>query len=596
MGFFDKTKNNKEPALDKPNVAEKDLPNLKHIKPKILFVDLPGKCSQALINKGFNVTNGTLGKPYKVEKSSKYLQVKCEKSIPNQSEQEIIVIDLLCETADSEAKGEVMRPASELDIWAKCDRGVIDPRVVNACFAADDFGRILDSGGAFVIFLDRNYFINLVYGKIEYGNLSIEKELNWNTLGFLEALKDLVITNDNGEEMFISDKNTSLGKLLDEHLENGKFFCTIQDRYNRSTWSPIAKNKHGDVIALEKSLDNGGTIILLPQIANKSEFLVKFFTSVLPETCPKLFPSIEKGKWCHKKEYELKNVLSILEEKSELERETKLKLINLDRQLVHERNLNGWIHDLLTGTGDPLVSAVEKALNEIGFQKVIDVDKDRDKAGKSRREDLQILDKSPIVIVDVKGISNFPSDEDVLQAAKHAMIRMKELSRTDIESLSIINHQRHLPPLDRDNSMPFRQEIIDAAETQFQGLMTSWDLYRILINKRKFNWKFEDVMPIFYRTGRIPITPENYKFIGKVTKVWKDKFGLIIEEGELNLGDKISIEFPIEFMETILDSIYVNDNNVTNAKVNDRVGLIWPPIENKLREGMSVFKVIERTI
>lgn len=596
MGLFDKTISDKKKPVDQPIVQENQPTKLKHPKPKILFVDLPSECSQALINKGFNVTNGTFGTPYKVEKSSSYQQVKCEKNIHNQSEQEIIVVDLHYEAADSEPKGEIARPASELDIWAKCDRGVIDPRVVNACFAANDFDRILDSGGAFVIFLDRNLFINLIWGKIEYRELSIQKELDFNILGFLTALNDIVITNDSGQEMFICDKNTSLGKLLDEHLENGKFLCTIQDRYGRDIWTPIAKNKHGDVIALEQSFDNGGSIILLPQIANKSEFLVKFFTSVLPETCPKLFPSIEKGKWCHKKEYELKNVLNILEEKDKLEQETKLKLLELDLQLVNERNLNGWIHDLLTGTGDQLVAAVEKALIEIGFQKVIDVDKERDKAGKSRREDLQILDKSPIIIVDVKGINNFPSDEDALQAAKHAMIRMKELNRTDIESLSIINHQRHLPPLDRDNSMPFRQEIIDAAETQFQGLMTSWDLYRILINKRKLNWKFEDVMPIFYRTGRFVITPENYKFIGKVTMVWKDKFGLIIEEGELSLGDKISIEFPVEFIEATVSSIYVDDNNVTNAKINDKVGLRWLTSENKLREGMSVFTVTDRTI
>src|SRR5690606_33742325 len=95
---------------------------------------------------------------------------------------------------------------------------------------------------------------------------------------------------------------------------------------------------------------------------------------------------------------------------------------------------------------------------------VVDVDEERDREGKSRREDLQITDRSPTLIVDIKGIGGYPGDEDALQASKHASIRMKEWKRTDVNGLSIINHQRHLPPLERENQMPFRQELLHAAE------------------------------------------------------------------------------------------------------------------------------------
>jgi hypothetical protein len=595
MRLFGKSKIDKN-ATSNMIISEKQKIELKHSKPKILFVDLPQDCTEALISKGFNVQNGTFGKPYKVPKSSNYIQVLRQNRIPNQSEQEIIVIDLLNKEPYQEPRGEQLHPETELDFWAKCDKGIIDTRVVSALSVYDDFNRTLISGGVFVVFLDKDLRADFVQGRTGrmHGSwqLMIEQELNLNVLSFLEPLEEISILNDDGQEITVLDKSSPLGRLLNDHISNGKFTCTVSSKYRGDqNWQPIALNKHNNPVALERKFENGSWIILLPQIANKAEFLQKLITSVLPDTYPKLFPTLEKGNWCHREEYELTSILEVLEEKENLEQETKRKLIELEQRLISERKLNGWIHDLLTGTGDQLVWAVEKALNEIGFQNVVDGDKDRDSTGKSRREDLQIVDNSPLLIIDVKGISNFPSDEDALQAAKHAMIRMKELNRTDIESLSIINHQRHLPPLERDNTMPFRQEIIDAAETQYQGLMTSWDLYRILINKRKLGWQFKDVMPIFYRNGRCSILPENYQFIGKVVKVWTDKFGLIIEQNELNVGDKISIEFPVEFIETTVTSIFVSDANVNKAKIADKAGLQWLNNHYKLREGMSVFKV-----
>jgi hypothetical protein len=210
----------------------------------------------------------------------------------------------------------------------------------------------------------------------------------------------------------------------------------------------------------------------------------------------------------------------------------------------------------------------------------------------TRREDLQIDDRSPLLVIDVKGISNYPSDADALQASKHAAIRMREMSRTDIDGLSIINHQRYLPPLDRENAMPFRQELIDAAMEQNIGLMTAWDLYRLIRNSIKFGWDSEDVKPIFYRKGRVDIYPQHYQYIGKIEVVWTDKFGVVIEEEtELRLGDRIAIQFLTEFEESPVDSIYVNDNPVDKANVHDPAGLPWPAGKPRLHKGQRVFRI-----
>jgi hypothetical protein len=93
----------------------------------------------------------------------------------------------------------------------------------------------------------------------------------------------------------------------------------------------------------------------------------------------------------------------------------------LQEQIQLERETNKYFFELATATGDELVAAVLRALKEVGFTKVIDVDQQLEKEQKSRpkSEDIQIHDSSPILIVEVKGIVGTPSDEDALAVEKY---------------------------------------------------------------------------------------------------------------------------------------------------------------------------------
>ena len=195
------------------------------------------------------------------------------------------------------------------------------------------------------------------------------------------------------------------------------------------------------------------------------------------------------------------------------------------------------------------------------------------------------------MIVDIKGIGGLPSDADALQADKHATIRMREWKKTDVTALSIINHQRHLPPLDRENNMPFRQEILDHAEESQLGLITTWDLFRLVRSFQNNGWKPEHVKPLFYRKGRIGIIPDHYKAIGKVSHVWKKAFSMIIENGELKVNDHLAFELASEFEEREVASLQIADNSVQSAGVGNDVGVkTTTPLPN-LKKGMPVYVV-----
>ena len=407
--------------------------------------------------------------------------------------------------------------------------------------------------------------------------LSVEQKFPQDVWHFLSELSDITVTNDHGKEMHSFENESAIARLVAEHLEGGHFSCTLDGGYrSEDEWKTLAQNKFGHSVAICRCRSIKGSVIVLPQIADRTGFLTKLLTNVLPEIAPHLFLHIEKGKWTHLPEYELARVIELKAKQVEVEKEAKAEISALENELLKERAASGWIHDLLTGTDVALVEAVKKALGVLGFTKLIDVDEERDREGKSRREDLQIHDQSPLLVVDIKGIGGFPSDDDALQADKHAAIRMRELKRTDVVGLSIINHQRHIPPLERDNAMPFRQELLDAAEERTLGLMTAWDLYRLVMNSKKLGWRSEHVKPVFYKKGRIDAVPGHYQYIGTIARAWTDKFGVAIEQGELHVGDRVAVEFPIEFEEIPMDSIRVDDIDVEHAKSGDPVGVLWP--------------------
>ena len=164
---------------------------------------------------------------------------------------------------------------------------------------------------------------------------------------------------------------------------------------------------------------DNGLIIVLPQLANKTELLEELLVNVLPELSPHLFPE-SGGKWIHLPTYELAAVNQIVSEQARIKDEAQEKIELLDQKIIEERARDGWLFDLLTGTDVELVEAVKKALTEIGFDKIRDVDEEQDRLGKSRREDLQILDQKPVLVVDIKGVGGGVADDDVLQADKHA--------------------------------------------------------------------------------------------------------------------------------------------------------------------------------
>jgi hypothetical protein len=244
---------------------------------------------------------------------------------------------------------------------------------------------------------------------------------------------------------------------------------------------------------------------------------------VLPDLSPHLFPHAEGARWVQRPEYELPEALELWNQIQRIQEAARQKVAELETAIAESRAGMGYLHDLIRGKDRPLVSAVKKTLETLGFQRVVDVDDELEKAGDAgtKREDLQIHDDSPTLLVEVKGIAGLPRDSEALQVWKYVAPRMKEWKRTDIQGLAIINHQRNLPALDRDNKPPFREDVLTNAQEQEFGLLTTWDLFRLARSYLRNGWKHEHIKDLFYQSGRSEPIPRHYAFIGVVEHFWE---------------------------------------------------------------------------
>jgi hypothetical protein len=580
-----------------PQMVSEPAPKYQH--PKILLIDLEDTARKTFENEGYNVAIGTFGRPYKVEKHSGYQPVVMKPALPNFTEQEIIVLDLVPDEPTPNPPAEKSKPMEELDWWAKCSDGVIDPRPRAMAMVHEQFDRILQNGGAFVVFSDSRERQALVWARNynRYNGLSIDQEIHYNNWSFLSILSHLTVSNDHGEEIRPVAKDWPIARLLADYLGGASFCCTFSAGWHiEEQWCVLAENKYGAAVAglispAEKS--KRGWIFILPRIPDKAGFLAAFLKNILPDLSPALFPHAEGQRWVHRTDYELPSVLDKARAISSIQDEAAQKIMELEKAIEAERNAHKFFYDLLRETGSNLVIAVQRALAFLGFTNVVDVDAEAKNSGNasSLREDLRIHDISPVLVVDVKGVAGKPADAEALQAQKHAFIYIQEQNRADVRGLTIINHQRMLPPLDRDNDTPFRKEILDNAIQVKLGLMTTWDLFRLVRGFSRYSWKADQVKPLFYMAGRIFPIPRHYEYLGKVKQVWKKAFSVPIENGTLTVGDRISIEFPVDFEEQSVASLRLNDLDVKSAGAGNEVGILRDEAATRIKAELPVFRI-----
>lgn len=585
------------------NKAEKSKQgySIKYKKPKILFIDFLDAAYGYAKSKGYNVYLGTFGSPFKVTKGSGYLPIICNSKLPNYTEQEIIFIDLMPPEALESPEGHEPISTGEKKFWGKTNTGIIDPRSSIMFMVSKDFDRILWYGGLFVIFA-QSRGRNVYWGRETYDkSVSIDTNVHIDNWSFLSVFspENFDIKSDNGTEIIPVDFDHPLPHFLRRNLDGASFEATFKPDYGiKENWIPLLKNKYDEVVGGLYAPENSrGRILVLPQlsVSVKVKRVIELLNNVLPEISPHLFPHIEGSRWVEREEYELEPVLNYKKEKNEVKKRVENELVALDEKIKKEREELGFLHEILTQSGDALVKSVEKCLRFIGFKNVVNVDEEIQgkKSKTGLQEDLQVKDKPPILLIEVKGMLGLPSEGDVIQVHKYVTRRMKEWKDTNIRGVSIINHHRKIPTLERDNKNVFTNEQIGDVENNDITVLTTWDLFLLVRGMIKWNWNPKVIQKLLYIKGKMSRIPENYTYLGEIVHYWEkiNVVGIEIHEDKLSKGDRIGYIIPDGYLEEEVSSIQVEHEDVNEAASGQAVGIETKYGKGLLKKGTVVCKI-----
>ena len=429
-------------------------------------------------------------------------------------------------------------------------------------------------------------FKEIDYAICEVHQYSDEHETHNN----YEHLRNFRSTQLYGTEVKLCDNKIS--KTLFETFLNDIEYCEtywkptirINDKeVDDKHFIPLLETKSGSIISYLWATDNDITI-MLPQTKRKIEMLQVVFQEILYKYFSEYFPEVAESAWINNPSCLLPNQFSLLQEKTKLEDKYKEDLANIERRIQDNNNKYGYLHVLLTGTDDELVSAVITFLKWLGFENVIDKDKYLDKD--FNEEDIQIeVPNGGLLLLEVKGINGTSTDAQCSQISKVVHRRSREQKRFDVHGLYVVNNEKNIAP-EKRTTPPFNEQQIKDAEYDERGLCYTWRLFNLFFEIEEGIIRKEEARNALFVNGLIDFRPQVIE-VGIPYKYYNQHSIACVEikEHVVNVGDYFYYKDDIRWKKVKILSIQQESKNVESA-TNGRFGF---KLEQRVPDGETLY-------
>jgi len=205
-------------------------------------------------------------------------------------------------------------------------------------------------------------------------------------------------------------------------------------------------------------------------------------------------------------------------------------------------------------------------------------------------EDIQIDIPEGLLIIECKGIGGTSTDSDFNQISKIKHRRCKERGKFDVYALYLVNHQRYLPPLSRQNP-PFSIEQIHDAINDERGLLTTWQLFNLYFDIENKIITRDEVKSAMLSYGFVEFKPSNLIYLDEPKELFQNGTICIINinEIELSVKDSIYIEKNGKFEISKILDIQINSKSVPTAST----GEIGIKLDKKVNKNAKLWKKVE---
>lgn len=559
-------------------------------RPQILSLSLTEKANQLLVEKGYDVYKGSLGKLIDT-KNKRYEGRYCLANFdfpPNFHEFDIVIVDLSNEEKISYSEKENIRlenkSNSNLYMFCEHPQTIFDPRGLAIKKMSGEIIELIKKESMLIVFqeevLDHEYHM-----VEENGDRPISKnKFSVSNYEFMPTFP--FVKNKHGIITKVVPEGTEFAKLLNkynsdfsyENIYNHPTMWVGNERVFKPKFYPLLRNTNDEIVSFVNFKEKS-SLYLFPKMSDYSNFLIEFIQNIGPEYQPALFPNSTLKKWTNDNEYALPNHLKLLEEKENILEEFKKRDEAKELEIAKNIIEYDFLHNILTESGDNLVHAVIKFLEWLGFVNVVDMDT---QVITIKEEDIQIETSTGLLVIEVKGIGGTSKDSECSQISKIKYRRAKQRGVFDVFGLYIVNHQRYLPPLKRENP-PFNSEQIAHAIDDERGLLTTWDLFNLFYDVEKEIINKEEARERFYDYGLISFKPKNLKLISKIEEVFLKGlvFILKLDKITLKVGDILFIEKNGKFEKLTIIELKLNDKSVDEVYEGE-VGIKGDIFVNKM--------------
>jgi len=393
-----------------------------------------------------------------------------------------------------------------------------------------------------------------------------------------------------GRKVKTPEKGSKLAPLFNKHVDGIEYQSTF---YHPNIWKdgknqkdnnfiPLLLNERDEIISYAHFRDDS-LVLVLPDIDDKSSFVSSLFKTYLPEIMPDIFPFHGEFGWLENGDYLLPGESELLQQKADIEEKYIKDIAENNESMKKLKEENKFLADLISETGDTLVSSVVHYLKWLEFESVINFD---DTNPDILEEDIQVDCDDRFLVIEVKGIGGTSTDKDCSQISKIRYRRAEQRGKFDVFGLYIVNHQRYMPPKSRANP-PFTDNQVKDATLDKRGLLTTYDLYRAYFLIEEGIIQKADVRESLFKTGLISLEPENIVSIGIPTEFFMDGHVAIVnlDGTTLSIGETLMIKKQNIYSKATIESLQVNGDTVDSCNS----GEVGVKLDRSLKKNSELF-------
>lgn len=568
--IFKKSKSRNK-SIEKKIAIEVEEP---HKHPMICLFDFNKDVEEELKKLRFNYVTASFGATVKVaNKRNEEKFMKLNHDYPNNlHEFDIVMMDMTNDKSeDFNADNHSLKNTTGKKAHALLSifpEQVFDPRQFSIHIISKEINELAEKKSIVIAFCGSEISSEYQFVEITPNGANISGQASYSNLAFYNGIADS--KNRHGRKVVLSEKGSKLSPLFNKHL-NGVEYRRVfshpdvweDSKYQKDRkFIPLLLNERDEIVSYAH-FRGESLVFVFPDIDDKASFVANLFKTYLPEIMPDIFPFHGEFGWLDSGEYLLPGENELLKRKIDIEEKYIKDIAENESSILMLKEEFKFLADLISETGDALVSSIEHYLKWLGFESVVNFD---DANPDTLEEDIQVDCGDRFLVIEVKGIGGTSTDKDCSQISKIRYRRAEQRGKFDVFGLYIVNHQRYMPPKSRTNP-PFTENQIKDANHDKRGLLTTYDLYKAYFLIEDGILQKSDVRESLFKTGLITLEPENLLSIGVPHELFMDGQVAIINLNNttIKVGDTVVIKKQGEFSKAKIESLQLNGSDVDSC-------------------------------